>query len=249
MRWRTKLPSILVCALSVTACADIESVRPRITASKQFAALQYAEVSRVDGLFVALQTGSAPIQTFKPQSSRQANNRVSTYGFAVMIPNRPVNKQLCHAMVGNLSFFSEETRRALQRGDSPVGFRDTVFHDIRSQEELDKIERPPNFSKSDCDELVDHFDYQHAFRLATRLGVKFTSQGPWLIAIDPVDRYAIIYNLAKENDLDRAIDRWTRMLQNVAAWRNRGYGYWDHLLKLFGLGPEVSVVRLPKDFN
>jgi hypothetical protein len=246
MSWRANLPGVVVCASLATACADINIARP---VPYKYTALQYAQVGSVDSLRLVSQADSQPIQTFKLQSSQQRATRTSTYGFAVMIRNRAINKPLCEALTRNLSFLSEETRRAWNAGDVPTGFRDTILYDARSQEELEKIERPETFSSSDCDEIVAHLDYPHVFTLATRLGFKFTSQGPWLIAVDPVDGYAIIYNLAKEPDLDRAIDRWTGILQDVTAWRNRGYGYWDHLLKLFGYGPEITVVRLPRNFN
>lgn len=235
----------VIWASTVGACSDHSSTRLSDVSGYGLPILGYAQVVRAQ--WYNPPTKFQGIQTLKLESASDRHVGSTIYGFAVMFPDRPINKAFCEALVSNLTFFSEQTRSALVAGDPNSVFYDTVLYDVRSSDALKKISRPEYLTKSDCDEIVSNFAYTAAFIKAVRLGIKPVARGPYLVAVDPVGQWVLIYDLSEEKDLDVAIDKWTEMLQDNNAWRDHGFSFWDYVLTYFGKNPPVRVIRLPKD--
>ena len=99
------------------------------------------------------------VETLKIQSGKiilAPQNKISIlnrdlYGIVVLKKDVKSNKPFCEALVNNLQFISEGMRLGLAV-DGGYAFRNTIIYDARPSGELDKIERPPQLTKDDCDE-------------------------------------------------------------------------------------------------
>ena len=158
------------------------------------------------------------------------------------------NKPFCEALVNNLQFISEGMRLGLAV-DGGYAFRNTIIYDARPSGELDKIERPPQLTKDDCDELVANYDYRTGGFLAALLGLRLTSGGPWLIAIDPVAHLAIGFDFAGQREkYNSVIGKWTEVLQNPTKWRNKRMSLWSYFLNFKADRPHIVILKVPSYF-
>ncbi len=172
------------------------------------------------------------------------------HGFLVMLKSRSLNRKFCEALVNNLQFLKEETLTSLAESGPYTEFRKTFMYDVRPAEELRKIERPEQLSKDDCDEFIPNLDYGTMSLLAARIGIKTSTGGPWLVAVEPFGRWAIVFDFyQKEDDLEVALDQWTEVLQDPTAWRERNSGFFNFLLGYVGKNNHIRIVPLPPDFS
>jgi hypothetical protein len=172
------------------------------------------------------------------------------HGFLVMLKSRSLNRKFCEALVNNLQFLKEEILTSLAETGPNTQFRKTFMYDVRAPEELRKIERPEQLSKDDCDEFIPNLDYGTMSLLAARIGIRTSTGGPWLLAVEPLGRWAIEFDFSQKGDeLDAALDQWNEVLQDPAAWRERNSGFFNFLLRYVGKNNHIRIVTLPPDFS
>ncbi len=170
------------------------------------------------------------------------------YAFLVMLRRGTQNTEFCEALVRNLQFLGPEIL-ALSDAYSQPEIHGTILFDVRSNDELGKIERPSQLSKDDCEELVPNHAYDTTLFLATRLGIRIGSGGPWIIVIDPRGRSAIVFDFADQKGMfDAGIDHVTDVLQDPELWKNKSLSVWSFLSRLWSGGPPIRIIPIPPDF-
>jgi hypothetical protein len=124
------------------------------------------------------------------------------------------------------------------------------MYDVRTTEQLAQIPRDEYLTADDCDELVPAFNFARAARILMTLGINPGKGGPWLLAIEPGARNAIIYDLTnlKESELNRAMETWTEILY-AGDFRRSGFNFYEYIFGLFGERSRAQVIPLPKDFR
>jgi len=199
---------------------------------------------------------SRVISTLEIASGRNRVSIASTlaklreaHGFLIMQRSRSLNRKFCEALVDNLQFLSPPTLTSLAESAPETQFRRTILFDVRSLDELQKVERSDQLSKDDCDEFIPNHDYAGMNLLAVKLGIRTSSGGPWLVAVEPSARWAIVFDFAEQgDDLVAALDQWTELLQDPVSWRERNSGLVNFLMRYVGKNRHISVVPLQADF-
>jgi hypothetical protein len=224
--------------------AQAEFIRPaQLTATDENTAVGRRQQERI---YQALKIQSSALRA---QVMKVLKDNNEPYGLLIMSDGKPLNQSFCEALVDNLQFVSEELRSALVEFVPNAKFRDTYLFDKRSPEELAAIRRPSQLSNQDCAEFLPNLDYGLMHLMALRLGIPMETGGPWLVAIDPTNRWAIIFDFSKQtDDLAGALDQWTELLRDPKYWHEKEDGFINFMLQMLEQHPKMWSVRLPNDF-
>jgi hypothetical protein len=248
------LPRNLAFIVVVSLLGGCGQVAMAKTLTKRQAPPEYLSFNQ-EGITTGLGNGPPDpevVQALRLVSAQNRRRISEVHGVLLMMPNRIMNEAFCQALVSNLNFFDDGLLLSFQAKYPRASLRLTYLYDSRKTEELTVIERnqrPHFFSRTDCPELVSNFDFDLSYNLLNLLKINRERDGPWLVAVDPARRRAVVFDLSryKADELSSAIDLWTEVLQNPNRWRRTKF-FEESFVDLVIRNDPIRVIQLPDSF-